>query len=108
LEYYMKSPGLVRGVCTLCSQRLKDVQDLRCMGQETVAVRVGSILLRLYEVHGATLPFTKKELSELSGTTIETTFRTLHQFEKKGLVTSQRGKIQIKKPEHLKTLLQNS
>ena len=107
LEYYVKNPGMVRGVCSLCSERLKDVQDLRCMDQESVPVRIGSILLRLYLVHGATIPFTKKEVSELSGTTLETTFRTLSQFQKRGMVASLRGKILIKNPDRLKNFAEN-
>ena len=105
LEYYMKSPGLVRGVCALCSDRLKDVQDLRCIGQESVTIRVANILCRLHRVHGEMIPFTKKEISELVGTTLETTFRTLSEFQKKGYLTSLRGKIQIKKPNEIKALI---
>ncbi len=105
LNYYMKSPGMVRGVCALCSDRLKDVQDLRCMGQESVSIRVANILLRLHRIHGGTLPFTKKEISELVGTTLRTTFRTLSEFKKKGLLTSQGGKIQIIKSEELKKII---
>ncbi len=104
LGYYMKSPGLVRGICALCTERLKDAQDLRCMGQESVPVRVASTLLRLHRVHGAEIPFTKKEVSELVGTTLETTFRTLSDFQKQNLLTSLRGKIRIKNLEKLKSL----
>ncbi len=107
LDYYMKSSGLVRGVCALCSDRLKDVQDLRCIGQESVAVRVANILLRLFQVHGDTIPFTKKEISELVGTSIETTFRTLADFHKKDMLTSVRGKIKINDPQKLKVLVEN-
>ncbi len=108
LEYYMKSPGMVRGLCTLCADRLKDVQDLRCMGQESVPVRVASILGRLEQVHGETLPFTKREISELVGITLETTFRTLSDFQKKGYLTSLRGKIRIKQPQKLKEIVDNA
>ena len=106
LEYYMKSPGFIRGLCSLCSDRLKDVQDLRCMGQEEVPVRIANILLRLYQVHGDEIPFTKKEISELVGTTLETTFRTLSEFQEKGLVDSGRGKILIRKPGDLRSLIE--
>jgi CRP-like cAMP-binding protein len=103
----MRSPGMVRGICALCSERLKDVQDLRCMGQESVPVRVATILARLEQVHGEILPFTKKEIAELAGTTIETTFRTLAQFQKKKLLSSLRGKIQILNAQALKDLSEN-
>ena len=96
--------GFIRGVCSLCSDRLKDVQDLRCMGQEAVPVRIASILTRLSLVHGSTIPFTKKELSELVGATLEMTFRVLSEFQKRGLVESSRGKIHLKKLGELKSL----
>ena len=105
LEYYMKSPGMARGVCALCSDRLKDVQDLRCVAQESVMVRVVSILMRLHRVHGDLIPFTKKEISELAGTTLETTFRTLSDFQKRGYLTSLRGKIHIRKPTALNSIV---
>ncbi len=101
LEAYQKSPGFISGLCSLCSDRLQDVQGLRCMGQETVPVRIAHMLSRLYLVHGKTVPFTKKEIAELSGTTVETTFRTLAQLEDKGVLESGRGQIVIKKPEVL-------
>ena len=105
LKYYMKSPGMLRGVCTLCSDRLKDVQELRCLGQESVHVKLASILTRLHQVHGKAIPFTKKEVSELIGVALETTFRALADFQKKGLLESSRGKILIKKPDELRTLI---
>jgi CRP/FNR family transcriptional regulator, nitrogen oxide reductase regulator len=104
LSYYLKNHGFIRGLCSLCSDRLKDVQDLRCMGQESVEVRMASTLLRLRRVHGDTIPFTKKEVSELIGATLETTFRTLSDLEKKGLLESLRGGIKIKKAEKLEAI----
>ena len=102
IEYYMKSPGMLRGVCSLCSDRLKDVQDLRCMGQESVHVRLANILARLYQVHGEMIPFTKKEISELIGVALETTFRALADLQRKGYLASSRGKIHIKKPDEIR------
>lgn len=108
LEYYTKSPGFIRGVCSLCSDRLKDVQDLRCMGQEMVPVRIASTLLRLYQVHGADIPFTKREISELIGATLVTTFRVLSEFQKKRILSSSRGKIHILKPNDLKLVAEKA
>jgi len=108
LEYYMKSPGMVRGVCSLCADRLKDVQDLRCEGQEAVPVRLASTLVRLGQVHGLTIPFTKREISELIGATLETTFRALKDLQKKGLAVSGRGNIHIKNLEKLRIAAEKS
>ncbi len=104
LEYYSKNPGMMRGVCALCSDRLKDVQDMRCLGQESVLVRVATILMRLHLVHGEIIPFTKREVSELIGATIETTFRAMSELQKKGLIISHRGKIEVRKPDEIRKL----
>ncbi|MBI4055359.1 MAG: Crp/Fnr family transcriptional regulator [Elusimicrobia bacterium] len=105
LNYFHKSPGFVQGVCGLCSQRLKDVQDLRCMGQEPVPIRIASTLLRLRQVHGDVIPLTKREIAELAGTTVETAFRVISAFQKKGCLSSLPRKIQIQDPAFLKTLI---
>lgn len=94
-ECYRSDTGFVRGLCTLCAERLQDAQGLRCLGQESVAVRIAATLVRLEQVHGSTIPFTKKALSEIIGAALETTFRSLAEFEKSGVLTSQRGKIII-------------
>ena len=95
---------MMRGVCALCSDRLKDVQDMRCLGQESVLVRVATILMRLHLVHGEIIPFTKREVSELIGATIETTFRAMSELQKKGLIISHRGKIEVRKPDEIRKL----
>ncbi len=75
------------------------------MGQESVHVKLANILTRLYQVHGKTIPFTKKEISELIGVALETTFRALSDFQKKGLLESSRGQILIKKPEEIRNIV---
>ncbi len=104
LKFYAQNPGFIRGVCSLCSERLKEVQDLRCEGREMVPVRMAATLLRLTQVHGTVVPFTKRELSELIGATLVTTFRVLADLQKKGIVSSSRGKIHIKRPDALRAL----
>jgi CRP/FNR family transcriptional regulator len=86
----------VLGVCSLCSQRLQAVQGLSCSNQEPVEKRLAMLLLKLQEKHGMTLPFTKRELAEQVGTTVETTIRVMSRFQKKGWISSSRGKLQLK------------
>ncbi len=104
LDCYSRNGGFVRGLCSLCSERLKDVQGLRCLGQEAVPKRIASILTRLCQVYGQTIPFTKKELSELVGATLETTFRALKNLEDQKILSSSRGKILIQDPKSLAAL----
>jgi CRP/FNR family transcriptional regulator len=105
LECYRKSPKLASGICSLCIERLRDAHDLTCLGQELVPKRIATILIRLYKVHGSIIPFTKREISDLVGTTLETTFRSLSDFQKKGYLRSLRGKIQIENPDGLNRFL---
>lgn len=106
LEFYNRNPGVVMGVCSLCSQRLNAVQGTSCAAQEPVEKRVATILLQLQKTHGNTLPFTKREVAELAGTTVETTIRTVSAFSKKGWVASARGRITLKHPAKLQGLLE--
>lgn len=94
-KFYKENDLLMRGLCVMCSDRLQDMQNLRRLDQEPVSTRVSAVLHRLYKVHGSLLPFTKKEIAELAGTTVETTFRVLAALQKKGALKSLRGKIQI-------------
>jgi CRP/FNR family transcriptional regulator len=96
LASYNRFPALVLGVCSLCSQRLQAVQGLSCSNQEPVEKRLAMLLLKLQQKHGAVLPFTKRELAEQVGTTVETTIRVMSRFQKKGWIASSRGKLQLK------------
>ena len=96
LASYNRFPALVLGVCSLCSQRLQAVQGLSCSNQEPVEKRLAMLLVKLQRKHGMVLPFTKRELAEQVGTTVETTIRVMSRFQKKGWISSSRGKLQLK------------
>jgi CRP-like cAMP-binding protein len=105
LASYNRFPALVLGVCSLCSQRLQAVQGLSCSNQEPVEKRLAMLILKLQERHGMILPFTKRELAEQVGTTVETTIRVMSRFQKKGWITSSRGKLQLKVLEPIQKLV---
>jgi CRP-like cAMP-binding protein len=105
LNVYGRFPALVMGVCSLCSQRLQAVQGLSCSSQEPVEKRLAMLLIKLQKKHGAILPFTKRELAEQAGTTVETTIRVMSRFHKKGWLTSSRGKLELKKLEPIQKLV---
>ena len=108
LNVYARFPALVMGVCSLCSQRLQAVQGLSCSSQEPVEKRLAILLLKLQKKHGAILPFTKRELAEQAGTTVETTIRVMSRFEKKGWISSSRGKLQLKSIEPIQKLIETT
>jgi CRP/FNR family transcriptional regulator len=105
LESYNRHPALVLGVCSLCSQRLQAVQGLSCTNQEPVEKRLAMLLMSLQKKHGMVLPFTKRELAEQVGTTVETTIRVMSRFQKKGWITSSRGKLQLKSLQPIQKLV---
>ena len=99
-------PSVLAGVCSLCSQRLTEMQGMSCSSQDPIEQRIARMLLRLKERHGTELPFTKKEIAEMVGTTVETTFRVLSHLRNKGMVVSTRGAIELKKLKELEEIAQ--
>ncbi len=107
LDFYNRFPAMVMGVCSLCSQRLQAVQGLSCASQEPVEKRLAMLLLDLHKKHGQILPFTKRELAEQAGTTVETTIRVMSRFQKKGWISSSRGKLLLKNIAPIQKLSDN-
>ncbi len=107
LDVFQRNPSMVTGVCALCSNRLNMMQELTCSTQEPVEKRILRTLFQLSIKHGNVLPYTKKQIGELSATTVETAIRTLSKFQKKNWIASARGKITLKDSTKLEALLQS-
>ena len=90
----------------MCSARLNEMQQRTITYQEPVKTRIVRILIQLRESNGNELPFTKREISELAATTVETTIRVLSDLQKKHWIASQRGKILLKDIPRLQEILQ--
>ena len=95
MNLFGRSPQFLTGICALCSQRLSAMQDRSSMSQEPVAKRIARILVELVGKNGPTLQFTKREIAELAGTTVETSIRVLGAFMRKKWITSSRGQIVV-------------
>jgi CRP/FNR family transcriptional regulator len=106
LDMFNRYPSMVSGVCALCSTRLNMMQELTCSTQEPVEKRIVRTLFQLSKKHGNVLPYTKRQIGELSATTVETTIRTLSKFQKKKWISSSRGQILLKESDKLSALLQ--
>ena len=104
LDLFRRFPSVVTGVCGLCSQRLNMMQELTCSSQEPVEKRIVRTLFQLAKSHGKILPYTKRQIGDLAGTTVETTIRTLSQLQKKKWISSSRGEIRLEDEAKLKTL----
>jgi CRP-like cAMP-binding protein len=92
----MQHPRVGLRIISLLSSRLREAQGrLRDLAGERVEQRLARMLLMLSIKLGSTLPFTRQELSDMSGTTTETTIRVLSQWKERGIISSTRGKIVI-------------
>jgi CRP/FNR family transcriptional regulator, nitrogen oxide reductase regulator len=104
-NFLLKHPAVALKIISLLSARLREAQSrLRDLAGERVEQRLARLLLRLNEKLGATLPFTRQELSDMSGTTTETAIRTLSQWKDQGVVSSVRGKTTIVDVDKLRKL----
>jgi CRP/FNR family transcriptional regulator len=102
---FERNTAFVASICALCSQRLSEMQDLVSISHEPVQKRIVKTLFNLSKNNGTTLRLTKREIAELSSTTVETTIRTLSAFEKKHWISSERGQITLKDQSRLEALL---
>ncbi|MFC1847528.1 Crp/Fnr family transcriptional regulator [Chloroflexota bacterium] len=66
--------------------------------------RLVSVLLMLSSKIGLTLPFTRQDIADMTGTTIETAIRVMSHLRDRGIIRSSRGKITIIDKEKLRLL----
>ncbi len=105
LPFMAQNPQVSLRIISTLGERLKSAHErLKDLTTEKVEVRLAKVLLMLSSKLGSTLPFTRQELADITGTTIETTIRILSQFKKQGLIHSYRGKIIIRDETKLKLL----
>ena len=105
IAFLIKYPQVALRIIGILSGRLRDSQNrLRDLAGERVEQRLARMLLMLSAKLGTDLPFTRQELSDMSGTTTETTIRILSQWKDRGIISSVRGKITIADESKLKLL----
>jgi CRP/FNR family transcriptional regulator, nitrogen oxide reductase regulator len=105
LAFLKNHPDVTVKIIGILSGRLREAQNrLRDLAGERVEQRLARMLLMLSDKLGTTLPFTRQELSDMSGTTTETAIRILSQWKERGITDSVRGKIIISDLTKLKLL----
>jgi CRP-like cAMP-binding protein len=89
-------PAIIREMALMMGRRLRTAHDsVRSLAADPVEARLASTLLRLAErdgqrgPKGVSLPFhlTRQTLADMTGTTVETTIRTLSRWLRDGLVS---------------------
>ncbi len=105
IQLLQKNPATCFGIIGVLAGRLRETQNrLRDLAGERVEQRMARLMLMLSAKLGGTLPFTRQELSDMAGTTTETTIRLLSQWKARGIIRSVRGKITITDELKLKLL----
>ena len=103
-------PHLSFGLMQLMTGYIQEMQErYRELATERVEQRVARALLRLAaqsgqkidEQGGITLPFSRQDVAEMTGTTLYTVSRWLSQWEKQGIITTGRERVTIIEPHDL-------
>lgn len=110
LSLMEKYPKLAINSLSILAKHIQEFQDrFREIATERVERRIARALLRLAKQTGVKvengilidLSLTRQDLAEMTGTTLYTVSRTLSQWEKDGLVQSQREQVTILSPHSL-------
>lgn len=105
LDFLIKHPEISLKIISILSGRLRDAQSrLRDLAGERVEQRLARMLLMLSAKLGNSLPYTRQELSDMAGTTTETTIRILSHWKERGIIHSIRGEVTIADETKLKLL----
>lgn len=105
LAFLIQNPPVSMYIINVLGKRLRDAHDrLRDLAGERVEQRLASILLMLYSKLGPTIPFTRQEIADMTGTTTETAIRVMTRLKHRGVVRSGRGKIIIVDEDKLREL----
>lgn len=95
-ELLREHPSAALAILQSVARRLHAAEDeLENLAVRSVPARLARLLLRLARNSGRIEGFTHQELAELLGTTRETVWRTLNEFERAGLVIAERRCIAI-------------
>ena len=96
LSFLKNRPQVALRIINVLGGRLRDAQArLRDLAAEKVEQRIARTLLMLSAKLGTTLPFTRQEIADMSGTTTETAIRVMSRLKEGGIIRSVRGKTVI-------------
>ncbi|XUX01270.1 MAG: Crp/Fnr family transcriptional regulator [Dehalogenimonas sp.] len=107
-DFIRRHPGVALAMIGLLSARLREAQSrLHDLAGERVERRLSRTLDRLASKLGPGLPFTRQDLADMSGTTLETTVRFLSRLKQDGIISSRRGLVVIEDALRLKVLTED-
>lgn len=106
-------PSLIYCMAMKIGDRVKGSHEsLKNMAAETVEARIAAMLIKLSEQSGIKkdnsilidMKVTKQDIAEMTGTTVESSIRTMSRLKKQGVIEEKEGRISIKNMEKLKAL----
>ena len=96
IAFLARRPEVALRIISVLGGRLRDAQGrLKDLAGERVEQRLARTLLMLSTKHGSSLSFTRQEIADMAGTTIETAIRSMSQLKRRGIIRSARRKIDI-------------
>ncbi|MBI4267935.1 MAG: Crp/Fnr family transcriptional regulator [Chloroflexi bacterium] len=105
LKFLSLHPQVAIRIISVLGGRLRESQSrLRDIASEKVEQRIARTLLMLSDKLGNTLPFTRQEIADMTGTTTETAIRVMSRLKEGGIISSVRGQIVILDEAKLKLL----
>lgn len=93
-------------VTGIFSQRFHNMAEFYATAFAPVEQRIAAVLLRLDKDFGSTLPVTRREIAEMTGTTVETAIRVTNRMRKENLLLMKRGQIVLVNPKALAQKIQ--
>jgi CRP-like cAMP-binding protein len=102
MALFEKLPGFARQLLTQMAPQVCESHCAQAQSTAPVRSRLATALSSLSRrFKGNAIPFTRQQLADMCGTTVETTIRTLSDWEKDGVIESGRGSIQVRQMEAL-------
>jgi len=109
LKFITTHPDLSLRIINMLGSRLRDAQSrLKDLAAERAEPRLARILLMLGARLGETLPFTRQEIADMAGVTVETAIRIISRFKDDGIIGPERGGITIRDSAALTDISQGS
>ena len=111
-----RHPSIIREMALMIGRRLRAAHEsVASLATDPVEARLAAMLLRLADREGTrggrgvTLPFhlTRQSLADMTGTTVETTIRTLGRWLKSGVLAERDGRLRIRDVEALRALAED-
>ncbi len=109
-DLFRRVPALALNALEILSERLREMQErVRELATQRVSQRIARALLRLVRQAGRKaedgvlidLPLSRRDLAELSGTTLFTVSRVLSEWESAGTVRIGRQRVVVRSPHAL-------